>query len=135
MGIEKYEDIIDLPHPEPKNHPRMSDINRAAQFAPFAALTGYDDEIEEAGRLTDREVSLDDNNKDILDHKLMIALENKTKAVSIKYFVPDERKSGGKYTYVTECVKRFDSTKRCVVLDSGTEILIDRIVDIEFVDS
>ena len=131
----KYDDIINLPHPESKTHPRMSEMNRAAQFAPFAALTGYDDEIVEAGRLTDRQSSLDENKKDILDHKLQLAMEDRNRSISIKYFVPDEKKSGGSYTHLTGTIKKVDAFNKCIVMNEGDVVSLDRIVDIDFVDA
>lgn len=130
--MDKYKDIINLPHPEPRSHPRMSRINRAAQFAAFAALSGYEDEIDEAGRLTDKMVNLDDSRRDILDHRLQMALDNKSIDISIKYFVPDEKKQGGSYTYATGRINRVDGIFRKVIMENGEEILIDRIVDIDF---
>lgn len=128
-----YDDIIDMPNPEPRTHKRMSSINRAAQFAPFAALTGYDMEIKEAGRLTAERISLDEDKKNILDNKLMFAMEDRTKELSIKYFVPDEKKQGGNYTYATGWLKRIDNTTRSIIFEDGKQIAIDSIVDIEFV--
>ena len=130
-----YEDIINLPHPESKKHKRMSAMNRAAQFAPFAALTGFEDDIAETGRITDIQCSLDENKQEILNHRLQLALEDKNRVASIKYFVPDESKPGGSYTYVTGSVKKVDSLNRCIVMNQGESVLLDRVVDIEFLEN
>ena len=95
---EKYGDIIDLPCPTSQSHPRMTMINRAAQFSPFAALTGYDDEVEEKARLTEEKHELTEDEEDYLN-KAMISLREKLgerPQVTLVYFCPDEKKSGGK---------------------------------------
>lgn len=133
-NLDKYEDIIDLPHFEPRKHPRMSEYSRAAQFAPFAALVGYDDAIDEAGRYTDADIELDDNSRDILDQKLRMAVENKKLCVSITYFVPDELKSGGSCETVFGKIKKLDSVERKLFMTDGGCIAIDMIRDIELTE-
>ena len=96
----KYDDIINLPHHISKKHPQMTLEARAAQFAPFAALTGYDDEIRETARLTNRRIDLDEEAKSILDNKIKIILEqiSQRPTVSLTYFIPDLKKDGGKFS-------------------------------------
>ena len=107
----KYDDIIDLPHPTSQNHPRMSLHDRAAQFSPFAALTGHHAAITETGRLTDRRIELDESEIARVDAELQHLQEllPGRPTVSITYFVPDERKDGGSYQTVTSEVKRIDA--------------------------
>ena len=96
----KYQDIINLPHYEPKKHPRMSIEARSAQFAPFSALTGYDEVVKETGRLTQRKLELSEEQKINISLKLQEALDNK-KEVLIKFFIKDTKKQGGKYSEKT----------------------------------
>ena len=107
----KYDDIIDLPHPTSQNHPRMSLYDRAAQFSPFAALTGHHAAIAETGRLTDQRIELDESEIARVDAELQHLQEllPDRPTVSITYFVPDERKSGGSYRTITSEVKRIDA--------------------------
>lgn len=105
-----YEDIINLPHHISKTRPQMSMIDRAAQFSPFAALTGYDAAIQETGRLTDEKIDLGEEAKTVLDRKQrylsdMISVQPE---ITVTYFLPDERKSGGTYLSVTGKLKRID---------------------------
>lgn len=99
MIEDNYEDIINLPHYEPKHHPRMSKYNRAAQFAPFAALTGYEEQVRETARLTDKKLEIDDGLKEILSNKLNYIQDNLNikSELNFIYFISDLRKSGGKY--------------------------------------
>ena len=115
-----YDDIINLPHHESRRHPRMSMLNRAAQFAPFAALTGYDDAIEETSRLTDRMIDLDSDVKVDLDS---------LPQVTITFFIPDVYKDGGSYNTIKTSVKSIDDVERCVILPDGQKIPISNIVD------
>ena len=105
-----YDDIINLQHHKSKKHPPMSLYARSAQFAPFAALTGYEDAVKETGRETVRRIDLDDELKLIIDGKLRIIaeriIEGKKEEVSITYFVPDERKEGGEHVTAVGIVKR-----------------------------
>ena len=132
-NIHCYEDIINLQHPTSSKHRRMSRLDRAAQFAPFAALTGHDAAIRETARLTDEKIELDEDAKAILNEKLLIIRDNICEDVSIKitYFVPDEKKSGGMYLEFTGYVKRFDSYRNELIMQDGTEIQICNICGIE----
>lgn len=129
----KYDDIINLPHHVSSKHPRMDLIDRAAQFSPFAALTGYDAAIKETGRLTDRRIELDENEKAILNEKMQIIMEayEEKPEVTITFFAPDEKKTGGKYCCVTGIVKKIDVHERVIVLMDRTIISIDDVYEIE----
>ena len=128
-----YDDIINLPHHVSKTRPRMSLEQRSAQFAPFSALTGYEDEIAETGRLVDEKLDLDEESKQILDEKLQsITKKIKTQpSATITYFVPDTKKDGGAYITTTGNVKKIDKYRNIIVLVDGTEIPINDIIDIE----
>lgn len=128
----RYDDIINLPHPTSKNHPRMAAIDRAAQFSPFAALSGYDAAVKETARLTDRRVELDEYEKAELDVKLQTIRDhlNDDYEVEFTYFVPDERKDGGSYCTVVGLVKKLDDYERQVVLRDGKKIPFDEIVEL-----
>ena len=127
-----YDDIIDLPHHTSSKHPRMSRIDRAAQFSPFAALSGHDAAIAETARLTSQRIELAEDSENALDKKLQNLSEMiiYQRQVSITYFVPDSRKTGGAYQSVTGIVKRVDTIKRCIVLDNKAEIPLDEIIDL-----
>lgn len=129
----KYDDIIYLKHPDFGTHPRMPILDRAAQFAPFAALTGYEDAITETARLTDRRIELDEDKKDILDEKLRFLHEHHKDnyQVSIEYFKQDDKKTGGAYDTFTGNVKKIDSLHRLVITKEGLRIPIDDIIDIQ----
>ena len=129
----KYDDIINLPRPVSKKRSPMSNYDRAAQFSPFAALTGYDAVIAETGRLTDTQIELDEGGKALLDEKLQTIREHLEEhpAVKLTVFSPDSWKSGGAYEEVTGNVKKIDPVTRCLVLTSGEVIPIDRIYGIE----
>ena len=100
--MDKYDDIINLPHYEPKYHARMSMYKRSAQFAPFSALVGYDEQVKECSRITDKRLEIDDELKEKISNKLNKINEfiKEYPAVEITYFIPDDKKEGGKY--VTE---------------------------------
>ena len=132
MSVDKYEDIIDLPHYEPKNHTRMSMESRAAQFAPFAALTGYDEAVKETARITDKKIEIDDGLKTLLNNRLQILIDNiksKPKA-SFTYFVKDKNKDGGKYITIIGSIKKVDKVKELVILENKTSISINDIINI-----
>ena len=131
MEKGKYDDIINLPHHVSKTHPQMSMEARAAQFAPFAALTGYEDEIDETVRVTDEKVELNEEQKDKLNRKLQEIKKLVAKPIlSITYFVPDLRKEGGKYVTSTGIFKKIDEYKKIIVLEDGVEIPICNIVEL-----
>ena len=130
---DRYDDIIHLPHHVSKTRPQMSMMDRAAQFSPFAALTGYDAAIKETGRLTDEKIELGEETKAVLDRKQrylndMISVQPE---ITVTYFLPDERKSGGTYLSVTGKLKRIDEYERMMILTDGKKIPLDDIMDIE----
>lgn len=132
MNEDNYEDIINLPHPTSKNHPRMSREARAAQFAPFAALTGYSDAIKEKARLTDERIEIDEELKIFLNNRLKIILDNikSNPLVTFKYFIYDKKKTGGKYVTVTGNVKKINMFEKYLTILDDTKIPIDEIIDI-----
>lgn len=129
-----YEDIIDLPHHVSRTRTPMSLHDRAAQFAPFAALTGYEDAIRETARLTDSRATLDECEKQLLNDRLCLLAEQLEAAgsVSITYFRPDTRKTGGAYLTVRAVVREVDEYGSTVLLASGERIPIADIFAIEF---
>ncbi len=129
----EYADIINLPHPESKKHKRMSMRDRAAQFSPFAALTGHDAAIKETARLTDDFVDLDETMKQNLDEKLVLILEklNERPKVTITYFLKDQRKSGGSYEIAEGWIRKVDFYERVIVMGDQARILLDCVVDID----
>lgn len=129
----KYDDILNLPHHVSATRPRMSMMDRAAQFSPFAALTGYDAAIQETGRLTDRRIELSEDSRAALDRKQQLLLDRIADhpQVSVTYFVPDERKSGGSYVTATGSVKKVDPHRRIMEMEDGDEIPLDDILDME----
>lgn len=129
----KYDDIINLPHHTSPKRPRMPMIDRAAQFSPFAALTGYDAAVKETARLTDERIEIDESSKMELDEKLRMVQEslNELPEITITFFEPDEKKSGGSYISVTGCVKKIDNYERCVIMQDKQKIPIDEIIQIE----
>ena len=130
---KNYDDIINLPHHVSKTRPRMSLEQRSAQFAPFSALTGYEDEIIETGRLTTDRINLDEERKQILDRKLKAIIENISiqPLIRLTYFVPDNKKDGGAYVTTAGNVKKIDTYKNIIVLADKLEIQINDIIDID----
>ena len=130
---KEYGDIINLPHPESKKHKRMSMRDRAAQFSPFAALTGHDAAIKETARLTDGFVDLDESMKATLDEKLVLILEklNEKPMVTITYFLKDEKKAGGSYEVAEGWIRKVDFYERVIEMGDRSKILLDHVVDIE----
>lgn len=127
-----YDDIINLPHHVSKSHPQMSIHDRAAQFSPFAALTGYDGAIKETARLTNKRMELDETWKNVLDEKLRIIHEQLSSQpeIEITYFQPDEKKTGGAYISATGIVRKIDRYEQTVVMQDGTRIPIEEIIEI-----
>ena len=128
--MSEYDDIIDLPRPKPAHEPMpMSD--RAAQFSPFAALTGYGDAIDETARLTDARIELSEEERAELDYKQQYLATLDAPTVTVTYFVPDERKSGGAYVTHTGVLKRVDEVERMVVFKDGLRVPLDEVMDIK----
>ena len=128
---EKYEKIINLPHHVSKTRPPMSRSDRAAQFAPYSALSGYEDAVEETARLTDRRIELDEYEKEKINSALTALLTSPPDTVvKITYFRPDRYKSGGAYVSVTGEFSYIDEVKRELVLTGGYSIIIDEISEL-----
>ena len=127
-----YDDIINLPHHVSKKHPQMPLSNRAAQFSPFAALTGHEDAINETARLTESFIELDENRKEQLDEQLQLIRENleRKPECEITYFQPDEVKDGGAYVTVHGRVKKIDEHGRRIIFTDGTVLPIKHIFSI-----
>lgn len=131
--MNQYEDIINLPHHVSPTRPQMPMSDRAAQFAPFAALTGYDAAIKETGRLTDEKIELDEEALTALDMKyqfLMDALDDAPE-VTITYFQPDERKAGGKYVSAVGVVRKVDDFERRITMQDGAKIQMYDVLSID----
>ena len=130
---DKYKDIINLPHHQSKRRPRMSMIDRAAQFSPFAALTGHNDAIIETARLTDRKIELDEGTKSVLNEKIQMISDylSEMPTVTFTHFEPDIKKDGGAYLKTTGTVKKIDDLNKEIYLTDGTIILIEHIYEIE----
>ena len=130
---KEYEDIIDLPPHVSRKRPKMSIMNRAAQFAPFAALTGHEAAVKETARQTQEKIQLDQYIKDGLNNKLQI-IDDQLKEhpeIEITYFQPDQKKDGGVYTTSIVIVKKIDKYEKLVVMEEGTTIYLDHIIKIE----
>ena len=126
-----YDDIINLKRPISK-HPKMSLYQRSAQFAPFAALTGYEEQVKETARLTDRRIELDEEMKLILDLKIQVIKEmlSDNPEVEITYFIPDTKKDGGKYETIINNVKKIDSYNEHIIMQNNLKIEIKEIINI-----
>ncbi|MBQ9511073.1 MAG: hypothetical protein IJR55_05225 [Clostridia bacterium] len=137
----KYDDIIQLPHHVSSRRKHMSNYERAAQFSPFAALTGYEDIISETARLTDERVELSDEYREAIERKLQKIYDNLEEdpevnpEVNIVYFSADEKKSGGKYITVSGRIKYVDEIERTIAMRGGDKIYIDDIYGVEIVKS
>ncbi len=129
----KYDDIINLPHPTSKKHPRMSRQNRAAQFSPFAALTGYHEAILETERITENKRELSEEAANELNHKISFLQQEKTRMKKIKviYFEEDNAKDGGTYITKEDYFKRIKTNEGILVLASGMQIPLNDIFKIE----
>lgn len=134
--MDKYDDIINLPHYEPKYHSRMSKYKRSAQFAPFAALVGYDEQVKECSRLTDERLEIDDELKEKINYKLnkINELIKNNPVVEITYFIPDVKKDGGKYITEKGNVKRIDYINRFIKFTDNKKIILDDVIDIKIND-
>jgi hypothetical protein len=130
---DSYDDIINLPHHVSKSHAQMSMMNRAAQFAPFAALTGHSAAIEETARLTDEQQELAEEDSDALNQKMAYLREtiNEHPTITITYFEPDKKKAGGKYKSTEGQLKNIDDYNQSIVLKSGEVIFLQSILDIQ----
>ena len=128
-----YEDIVNLPPHISKKHPQPSMMDRAARFAPFAAITGYEEMVLEEARITEERVDLDEGALSLLNEKLNMIQEflDEEPEVTITYFEPDKKKDGGAYISITGTVKRIDEYERIVLMSDDKKIKIDEIYAIE----
>ena len=128
-----YDDIIHLPHPTSKVHPRMSRADRAAQFSPFAALTGHRTAIAETARLTEPQIELDEDAMEELDWKQSLLLDHigERPEVTVTWFQPDGRKEGENYITAVGRLEKLDVLGRRMILANGTKIALDKIIDIQ----
>ena len=131
--IRNYDDIIDLPHHVSTTRPRMTNMDRAAQFSLFAAVVGYDAAVKETARLTDARIEMDENSKTILNEKLQMILEHSDRnpEIMITYFVQDSKKAGGAYVSTTGILKKVDAYEQVLVMRDGTRITLSDIFEIE----
>ena len=131
--MDKYKDIINLPHKQSSKRPHMSLLDRAAQFAPFAALTGYDDAIKETGRLTDERIEMSEEKLATLNARYQILVDHlgEEPEVAITYFVPYIYKTGGSYITTTGVVKKLDTYERLITMVDGARILMDDVLTLE----
>ena len=129
---KNYDDIIHLSRPKSVKHPPMSMQERAAQFSPFSALTGYEAAVQETARLTDERIEIDEDTKAMLNEKLCFLLENPQTEAVFTYFQPDKKKSGGAYVHMTGFVKDMDEVTREILLTDGTRISVEAMIGIEF---
>ena len=128
-----YEDIVNLPPHISKKHPQPTMIDRAARFAPFAAITGYEEMVLEEARITEERIDLDEGTSSILNEKLNMIQEfiDEEPEITITYFEPDKKKSGGAYIDITGTVKRIDEYECLVIMTDGKEIRIEDIYGLE----
>ncbi len=133
MEGHNYDDIIDMPHHVSRKHPQMSRYSRAAQFSPFAALSGHSDAIAETARITETKHEVDNDEKEAISSKLQIlaSLGEDTPAVRFRIFVSDPKKVGGLYESFTAKVKHIDEVNRVVIMTCGRRIPIGNIDSIE----
>ena len=132
-GIQEYDDIINLPHHQSPTRPHMSNHDRAAQFSPFAALVGYGDAVKETARLTDERTELEEDARAALDAAFQsLQRDPHGQQVSVTYFKRDIKKVGGAYLSATGNIKKTDTLERTIMLDDGTVIPMDDILDIQF---
>lgn len=129
-----YSDIISLERPISKVHKPMAQIDRAAQFAPFSALVGYEESIEEAHRLTERRIELSESEKETLDYQLQLLQENPNQEVEVTYFVQDVRKSGGHYQVEVIQIKKIDDVHHVLITKDKKRIPMNDIIRMEFQD-
>ena len=129
-----YDDIIHLPHHTSPRHPRMSRRDRAAQFAPFSALTGYDGVIDETARITDGKIHLSEEAKELLDmkQKVLVEILHSHPEITVTYFLPDSKKSGGSYQTFTGNLKHIDTVEQLLLFVGGKKIPTDQILNIDF---
>jgi hypothetical protein len=135
--VGKYDDIIGLPHHVSSKRPHMPMLDRAAQFQPFRALTGYEDAVHETARHTDEKVELTEDEKALLDVKLQRLADDLADRpqVTLTWFQPDKRKAGGTYVTATGQLKKIDDLEGALILASGERIVIEDILDIQVTET
>ena len=133
---DNYNDIINLPHHVSATRPQMSMMDRAAQFSPFAALTGFDAAIKETARLTDQKIELDDYEKEEMSDRIQLSAEHLCEdfEVVITYFQPDGKKAGGAYVDALGVVKKIDEYERMIDTREGKNVPIDDTIQIELAE-
>lgn len=132
MNVNPYADMVDLVHPTSVKHPRMPSVMRAAQFSPFAALSGYEEEIDEAGRFTEEKTRLSEDDRSELDGKLKsIMCCTPDKEACFTYFKKDEKKEGGRYITISGTIRKLDGYGNAIILSDGTRINLDDILKID----
>lgn len=131
--MKDYKDIINMPHHVSKNRPQMSMRDRAAQFAPFAALVGYDDAVKETARQTSKRIELLDEQVAIINEKILLLIEliKDNPKIFITYFAPDKKKDGGIYITINGTVKKIDEYNKLIIMQDGRTIKMDDIFDIQ----
>ena len=129
----RYDDMIQMPHPTSKSHPPMSRLNRAAQFAPFAALTGYDAKVREVARITERKIELDEDSRSLLDETLRQIQEQieECPEVEVTYFEKDDQKEGGSYHTIQDKIKKIDTYTHMLIMVNGIRIPLEDVIDIQ----
>ena len=129
----RYDDMIYMQNPTPTCKPRMSLYERAAQFSPFAALTGYDAAIDETGRLTDTKIDISEDMREKLDLKqnFLADIIDEQPEISVTYFIPDKKKSGGAYVTANGRLKQIDEYEQLIILTDGKKIPIQEVYSIE----
>ena len=129
----KYDDIINLPHHVSAKHPQMELLDRAAQFSPFAALTGHEDSIRETARRTEEFLELEEDKKEQLDEKIHVLQENlwKRPEIIVTYFVPDEKKDGGAYVTHRGRIRKIDTYRHRLLFEDGTDVGMQYIFEID----
>jgi YolD-like protein. len=131
--LHKYDDIIGMPHHQSSKHPHMPLADRAAQFSPFAALSGHGDAIRETARLTDKKMELSEDQREHLNDRFAFVIENirEQPEISVTYFMSDERKAGGAYIALTGAVKKIDEYEHAIVMLDGAVIPIEDVISID----
>ena len=132
-GMQLYQDMLYLPHPVSQKHAAMPRRDRAAQFSPFAALTGYDAAVKETGRLTDEKIELDEESLTALNvrYQMLTDALEKRPEVRITYFEPDERKAGGAYVTTVGAVRKIDDFEQTIIMQGGTRIPMEDVLSLE----
>ncbi len=132
FDLHDYSDILDMPAPTFSHRRRMTMVERGAQFAPFAALTGYEAAVEEAARLTDRRAELSEDKKEEIDAKLRLVVSSESDGeITVTYFIPDVKKSGGAYRTRIGTALRVDEYESVLIMADGYRISLDAIREIE----